>query len=133
MTHNELREHLVGHYPESTLKLMTDDQRTALLNEFPGLPSDYVQFLSEVGSGTIGDSRYSIYGGPMEPSFIFDQITAAGLQDVVLIGDDFAGGHEAIRFEDSGAVFGTVDSLDGRFEPDEGETFTSFIVSWFAK
>lgn len=133
MTHNELREFLANHYPESTLQLMTGEQSASLLSEFPNLPSDYVQFLSEVGFGTIGDSRYSVYSGPVKPSFVFDQVTADGLLNVVLIGDDFAGGQEALRFEDAGAVFGSVDSLSGRFEPSSDDTFSSFITHWFVE
>ena len=131
MTHNYLRKYLVDRYPESTLQLMTDDRKTALLAEYPKLPSDYVQFLCEVGFGAIGDGRYSVYGGPVEPSFVFDQVTADGLRDVVLIGDDFAGGQEAFQFQNEGTIFGSIDSLSGRFEPDGDGTFSNFIERWF--
>lgn len=133
MTLNELRKYLVDQYPESTLQLMTEERKAALLVEYPKLPRDYVQFLCEVGFGTIGHGRYSVYGAPVEPSFVFDQVTADGLRDVVLIGDDFAGGQEALLFGNEGAVFGSIDSLSGRFEPDDDGTFSHFIERWFVE
>ena len=69
----------------------------------------------------------------MEPSFVFDQVTADGLRDVVLIGDDFAGGQEAFQFRNEGTIFGSIDSLSGRFEPDDDGTFSHFIERWFVE
>lgn len=131
MTHAELRIYLLKNYPSSRLELLTKEKGDALLVRHPKLPEDYVKFLYEVGWGTIGDGQYSVYSAPAEPSFIYDPVTAESLGDLVLIGDDFAGGQEAIRFEEEGAVFGSVDSLDGRFEPSGTETFSKFIQSWF--
>ena len=132
MTHAELRRYLLANYPESRLELLTEEKGDALLARYPGLPADYIRFLREVGSGTIGDGSYSIYGAPIEPSFVFDPVTAERLDNVLLIGDDFAGGQEALRFEGKGVVFGSVDSLDGHFGPGS-ETFSEFIQRWFVK
>lgn len=131
MTHAELRRYLLKNYPKSRLELLTKEKRDALLVRHPKLPEDYVEFLCEVGWGTIGDGQYSVYSAPAELSFIYDPVTAESLGDVVLIGDDFAGGQEALRFGEEGAIFGSVDSLHGRFEPSDGETFSKFIQSWF--
>jgi hypothetical protein len=131
MTHDELRKHLLEHYPESKLQLLPEERRAALVAKYPMLPGNYVQFLCEVGFGTIGDSRYSVYGGAIDPSEVFDRSTAEGLHDVVLIGDDFAGGQEAFRLRPPVTAFGSVDT-NGCFEPDtENPTFSSFIKSWF--
>lgn len=130
MTHAELRRYLLANYPKSRLELLTEEKRGTLVARHPELPSDYIQFLREVGWGTIGDGRYSVYSAPVEPSFVFDPVTAESLDSVVLVGDDFAGGQEAFRFEMNGVVFGSVDSLDGRFEP-ASETFSEFIQRWF--
>lgn len=111
--------------------MLTAEKKVALLARHPKLPEDYVQFLCEVGWGTIGDARYSVYSAPVEPSFLFDQMTAESLGSVLLVGDDFAGGQEALRIEDGGVVFGSIDSLDGRFDPSDGETFSAFIKHWF--
>lgn len=110
--------------------MLTEEKRGTLVARHPELPADYIRFLCEVGWGTIGDGRYSVYSAPVEPSFVFDPVTAEILNSVVLVGDDFAGGQEAFRFEMKGVVFGSVDSLDGRFEP-AGETFSEFIQRWF--
>lgn len=126
----ELRLHLLENYPESQLELLSEDMKHALLARHPELPADYIQFLCEVGWGTIGDGRYSVYSAPIAPSFVFDPVTAKSLENVVLIGDDFAGGQEAFCFGKMGVVFGSVDGLDGRFEPTD-ETFSAFIQRWF--
>jgi hypothetical protein len=130
MTHAELRRYLLANYPESRLELLTEEKKSTLVARHPELPADYIQFLREVGWGTIGNGRYSVYSAPVEPSFVFDPVTVESLDNLVLIGDDFAGGQEAFRFEKKGVVFGSVDSLGGRFEP-ASETFTEFIQRWF--
>jgi hypothetical protein len=131
MTYDELRTYLLKHYPESKLQLLPEERRVALVAKHPMLPGSYVQFLCEVGFGTIGDSLYSVYGGAMDPSDVIDRSTAEDLHDVVLIGDDFAGGQEAFHLQPPSAVFGSID-INGHFEPDtENPTFSDFIKGWF--
>ncbi|WP_312525344.1 hypothetical protein [Comamonas sp.] len=130
MTHAELRQYLMENYPKSRLEVLSEEKMDDLLVRHPELPADYIQFLLEVAWGTIGDMDYSVYSAPVEPSFVFDPGTAESLVNVVLIGDDFAGVQEAFRLESGGFVFGSVDSLDGCFEP-ANETFSEFIQSLF--
>lgn len=67
------------------------------------------------------------------PSFVFERQTAAELAGIVLIGDDFAGRHEAYDVRQNSWVFGMVGS-NGRFSPhNKYSSIIDFIEAWFAK
>ena len=102
-----------------------------LTGQFPDVPAHLIDFFSQIGCGSIGDSMYMIYG-LIEPEEIFDKETAAGLQGVVLIGDDFAGHHEAYDRR-SRWTFGSVRSGGGFQRHVKYRTFIDFIEEWFAK
>lgn len=53
-------------------------------------PQDFIDFLIEVGSGELGNAGYMLYDGLVEPSEIYGY-TPAGLENVLLFGDDFQG------------------------------------------
>jgi len=89
-----------------------------------------LEFLRFIGAGCIGDSRYAIYHGPVEPDFIFDQETAQGLGNVVLLGDDFAGTHEAYLWSDGIAISGSIDASHPKFEAHTDSGMLEFIAKW---
>jgi hypothetical protein len=62
-----------------------------LRKEFPALPDDYIEFLTDVGTGSFGDSMYALYSGPVPPDDIYDEQTASKMGSLLLFGDDFAG------------------------------------------
>ncbi len=66
------------------LRIMRDD--------FGPLPRDWLDFLVEVGAGTVGPvpGAFKIYPGLVEADDIYDDVTAA-LSDLLLFGDDFQG------------------------------------------
>jgi hypothetical protein len=131
MTPQQLRDHILKTYPKSRLNLLGADQRNSILAQTPWLPWVYLSFLEQVGSGVIGDARYSIYQGPVEPDFIFDEETARSLGKVVLIGDDFAGTHEAFAWSEEVAHFGYVDSSRPKFEAHTQGGLFEFVVDWY--
>jgi hypothetical protein len=89
-----------------------------------------LEFFKEFGCGRIGNSRYMLYD-LISPDEIFDPVTATGLEGVVLIGDDFAGDHEAYNTK-SDWQFGTVGG-GGRFSPHSRyRDIVDFIEDWFA-
>src|SRR3712207_6255586 len=81
-------------FPESRLTPWTAAELAALKLRFPEVPTHLVNFFEVIGSGTIGPSRYRI-SELDSPDGIFDDETAAALDGIVLIGDDFAGGMDA--------------------------------------
>jgi hypothetical protein len=116
-------------HPDSVLKPLNAQQVARLKKQFPDIPNHLVQFFQEVGCGCIGKSRYMIYD-LLSPDGIFDKATAADLDGIFLIGDDFAGTHEAYDTK-AGWKFGTVGG-NGRFDPHIlYGTFIDFIEDWY--
>ena len=58
---------------------------------YSSLPTDYLSFLEEIGSGEIGNAAYVIYNGVLSPDEVYDEVTAEGLKDLLIFGDDMQG------------------------------------------
>jgi len=127
------REHLVNQHSGTELEVIGSEREAKIRSDYPWLPEDYLIFLKEVGWGCIGDSRYMIYEGPMEPSEIFDAETALGLEGVVIVGDDFAEYCEAYVRRGSGCIFGSVSKEDGTFSAHPEPRLIDFLVSWYGR
>jgi hypothetical protein len=56
----------------------------------PDVPRDYLEFLGVIGAGQIGDGRYVLYTGLVEPAGVFGGVPAE-LADILLFGDDMQG------------------------------------------
>jgi hypothetical protein len=120
---------LLERYPESRLESLTAKELGRLKKEFPDIPAHLVKFFEVIGCGCIGQSRYMIYD-LHRPEGIFDKRTAAGLEGVVLIGDDFAGTHEAYDTR-SRWQFGSIGG-NGSFQiHTEYANFIDFIEAWY--
>jgi hypothetical protein len=90
-----------------------------------------LRFFEVVGCGSIGPSRYMVYA-LIDAVEIFGPGSEAELDGVVLIGDDFAGRHEAYDTK-AGWRFGTVGG-SGRFVPHTVyRDFVEFIERWFVE
>ena len=61
----------------------------ALSSQFPGIPSDYLSFLQEIGFGNLGNIQ--IYSGPALCNSVYPQHVSDRLASIVLIGDDMQG------------------------------------------
>lgn len=60
--------------------------------EFPGIPEDYLDYLTEVGWGDFRESQYMVYSGLVNPDDIFDPVAVSKLTKKVLcFGDNFSG------------------------------------------
>jgi hypothetical protein len=126
----KLRDAILANHPKSRLKPKTAAEMKQLLSKHPKMPAHLRDFFSQVGCGSIGDSRYMIYG-LISPAGIFDEETARGLQGVLLVGDDFAGTHEAYDTRGGSWQFGTVGG-SGKFQPSkEPKDFVAFITDWY--
>lgn len=97
----------------------------AMRIDYPGIPHDYLEFLSRVGAGEIGNAEYMIYSGLTAPSDTFDAASAARLNGLVFFGDDFSGysaGFDTRR----GWVVVEVDSTD-MSRNEVASTFEEFV------
>jgi hypothetical protein len=126
----KLRDAIVANDPESRLEPMTAAQLKRLLAEHQKTPAHLRDFYAQGGCGSIGNSRYMIYP-PLSPLDVFDAETAAGSQGVLLVGDDFAGTHEAYDTRGRSWRFGTVGG-GGTFRPSaRHKDFPAFIAGWY--
>jgi hypothetical protein len=68
--------------------VLTTSEIERLVAEHPGLPTDYLAYLRDVGWGT-APNGHMVYEGPISPDEVYPQL--AGETNRVLIGDDMQG------------------------------------------
>lgn len=73
-----------------SLMPVSETRIAALRKEYPGIPNDFIDFLVEVGAGTLGGGRYHLYDELVGPDDIYG-IVEDGLEKVALFGDDLQG------------------------------------------
>jgi hypothetical protein len=126
-----IRDVIRERFPESRLDPLTEEQVAAVKRRHPKVPAQVLEFFKVVGCGSIGPSRYMVYD-LINAVEIFGKGSVANLDGVVLIGDDFAGHHEAYDTK-ARWRFGTVGG-SGRFEPHTlYRDFVEFIERWFVE
>ena len=127
-----LRRTILRSKPESQLQPVKAEILATLQREYPTIPEHLLIFFEDFGAGCIGDSNYSIY--PLiDPDDVYDEVTAAELKGIVLIGDDFAGTVDGYDTNEAGWRFGLIGS-SGKFEPAENRTsIIDLLEEWYAK
>ncbi len=90
---------------------LTEAQIADLLKDYPGLPSDYVDYLGTTGWGQAASGRM-VYEGPIPPEDIYGE----GYEgpDVVLLGDDYHG--YCLGYDFTSGCYGEVSDF-GEWEP----------------
>jgi len=127
-----LRDTILRRMPDSDLSPVTAATLDELRRDYPTIPDHLLIFFEEFGAGCIGDSSYMLYA-LIDPAEVYDEATAAELQGIVLIGDDFAGTNEGYDTRLAVWRFGSIDHT-GRFQPNkEDETIISFLEGWLVK
>src|ERR1700722_5347811 len=111
---NRIRGVIRERFPESRLEPLTDKQLADVKRRHPKAPDQVLDFFKVVGCGSIGASRYMIYA-LIDAVEIFGVGSAADLDGIVLIGDDYTGHHEAFDTKAKWR-FGTVGG-NGQFQP----------------
>ena len=86
----------------SSLDLIGEGEINAIKKDNPGLPSDYTDFLSEIGHGDLG--VLIVYDAPMAPSEVYPHASADALNGIVLFGDDMQGYCYGFDLNDAGRV-----------------------------
>ncbi len=124
MTRKTLKR-LVEKYSKLKMKLVTPANIKLLVEYFGEMPSDYVEFLSNVGYGTIGEDYLQIYGGPEPALSIYGGDTE--FEDIVIVVDDFAGFCLGYTVKDWSLV--EVDSGDMKIVEVPG-SFTDYLEKW---
>jgi hypothetical protein len=97
----------------------------AIRNTYKHIPTDYLAFLSELGYGSIGNSSYMFYSGPVPPEELFGSAIAETLPDLLLFGDDFSGVSGSFCPSDNWKIV-EVDSTNWSIT-EVAETFEEFL------
>ena len=66
---------------------------------FGDVPNDYIDFLTHIGFGEIGNSDFMLYGGLLKPEEVFGD-SDPRLSNLLLLGDDFQGFNTAFDTRD---------------------------------
>lgn len=111
-----------GGTPCDGLVPVPDVRIAALRSAYPDMPADFVDFLAEIGAGSLGDDRYQLYDGLVGP----DDILAIGdgFETLVLFGDDLQGFSDGFDTRDWRVV--EVDPTNGITRP-VAVSFEAFI------
>lgn len=67
---------------------LSEAEGSELGREFPGLPAQYIRFLTDIGYGNFGGCQ--VYGGPTPAGEIFPRLRGSRPR-ILLFGDDFQG------------------------------------------
>ncbi len=104
----------------SNLEHLSPEAVLQLRNEHPAVPDDFLDFLSEIGAGELGDGVLMIYNGLVQPQDVYGPDAAESLKEYLLLGDDMQGYCIGFRTADWNIVEiapdWSTDSLGGSFE-----------------
>ena len=130
MNVDEVMSQILRKEPATSLMPVKEEWLAAADESFPGMPEQLRRLYTQFGYGSIGESRYMIHC-LLEPSDVYDPVTAEGLNGILIVGDDFAGNCEAYDAANSWR-FGSIDKR-GEFEPygHDYSSFIAFLERWF--
>ena len=113
-----------GQPPLDKLTPLAGEALARLRAAHPQAPEGYLDFLTTLGFGELGEASFMLYGGLLAPDEVFGD-TPAPLAQVLLFGDDFAGTHCGF---DTAHGWRIVEIDPTNFSPDVvGEDFAAFI------
>jgi hypothetical protein len=98
----------------------------ALKNRHPGLPADYLRFLTEVGYGDLGELQ--IHSGPSAAKNFYPTISKS-LESVLVFGDDKQG--YCFGFDTNDGFRVVEVSPGGEVAKDVEPVFSSLIQGYF--
>lgn len=78
-------------FPASRFDPATEERINRIRHEHPDVPNHYLEFLQRIGWGSLGDSNFMIYSGPITPEFMFGDEFGVEMEDVLIVGEDFSG------------------------------------------
>ena len=110
---------------EPGLEVLPPKSIEALRHEYPGLPEDYLDFLGEVGWGSLGDGFYMLYNRPITASEVYGAESASLLEGLLLVGDDFSGCNAGFLVQESGCVI-EVEPVHRQVER-SGQSFDQYV------
>jgi hypothetical protein len=117
-------------FPACRLEPVPEPKLAAIRRQHPGVPEHYLEFLRQVGWGSLGGA-FMVYGGLVEPYEIFAP-PAADLEGLVFFGDNLAGTVAGFDTRRGWRLVG-VDDHTWEVEPLEAQTVGEFLARWLAE
>ena len=97
-----------------------------------GIPQDYLDFLEEVGYGSMGDGYFMLYGGLIEAEELYNAEENPALHQVLLLGDNSSGDAVGFLTTDGWSIV-EVWHEDLSIMPREEKTFAEFVRKVFSR
>ena len=77
---------------KNNLTPLKQDEISRLRTTYAEIPSDFLEYLAQVGAGSVNNCRYMVYGDLLNPSDIFSLESVQEFENsILLFGDDFTG------------------------------------------
>ncbi|WP_338749562.1 SMI1/KNR4 family protein [Bacillus sp. FJAT-52991] len=96
------------------------------------IPQDYIDFLTEVGFGSVFDGYFMFYGGLIEADEIYDDVDYPEIKNVLLFGDNFSGDAMGFLPAENWSIV-EIWHEDLSIVPREEKTFMEFVSKVFSK
>lgn len=100
----------------------------ALQKAHPDMPRDYLLFLQEIGSGSLGGMQ--LYSGPISAVSVYPFAVGTDLEKLLLIGDDFQG--FCYGFDSAGGFRVVEVDPRGRIDRSLEPTFSQLVRRFIA-
>lgn len=102
-----------------------------------GVPEDYLDFLREIGHGSVGVNGFAFYGGLVEVDEIMghlydDEDSRPELKDILLFGDNYSGDPVGFLTTDGWALVEIWHDDDLSVHYREEQSFVEFVKALFA-
>ena len=124
--YDDVRDFLDEHSRKSKRTILPTAEVEKLRKTYPGIPDDFVDYLSEIGWGSFLECRYMVYDGFVDLESIFDAKTAATFSKrVVCFGDNFSGDLGGFLPDESWKVIEIWHDSMEIYDP--GQSFEEFI------
>ncbi len=133
MRYNHILEIIRNNPSKHDFELLSEAEVQRELVE--GVPEDYIDFLREVGYGTVNGTYFNFYGGLVEVDEIlghlYDEDSHPELKDILLFGDNFSGDAVGFLATDNWTIVEIWHDDNLSINPVEEQTFEEFVVHMF--
>lgn len=93
-----------------------------------GFPKKYLEFLSDVGAGELGDAGFMLYDEVVEPSEVYGPCSPE-LDGILIFGDDFQGFNFGFKLLDWGVVEIDPSNMSVNFVVKEFDVFIRRLIN----
>lgn len=72
-------------------KIISEEEKAVLENQYSNLPNEFLDYLSEIGSGTVLESNFKVYSGLVDFNDLGLEEPDSDFGNVLFFGDNLAG------------------------------------------